>query len=117
VIAIFAGAAAEGRPVTVYGDGPQTRDYIYVDNVVSAFIAAAERDVTGAVNVGTGVETTVLELVEQMGVPAEHAPWRTGEVARSCLSVRRAADLLGWEAAVPLAEGLQRTMSAVRATV
>jgi len=78
VIAIFAGAAAEGRPVTVYGDGPQTRDYIYVDDVVSAFIAAAERDVTGAVNVGTGVETTVLELVEQMGVPAEHAPWRTG---------------------------------------
>jgi UDP-glucose 4-epimerase len=117
VIAIFAGAAAEGRPVTIYGDGSQTRDYIYVDDVVSAFIAAAQCDVTGAVNVGTGVETTVLELVEQMGVPAEHAPPRTGEVARSCLSVRRAADLLGWEAAVPLAEGLQRTMSAVRATV
>jgi UDP-glucose 4-epimerase len=113
VVAIFAGAAAEGRPVTVYGDGTQTRDYIYVSDVVSAALAAASSDATGAVNVGTGVETSVLELVDAIGTRAEHAPARTGEVARSCLDVGRAAALLGWQAAVTLDDGLRRTREAV----
>ncbi len=113
VIAIFAGAAVEGRPVTVYGDGTQTRDYIYVGDVVGAAIAAAASDATGAVNVGTGVETSVLELVDAMGVRAEYAPARAGEVARSCLDVRRAAEVLGWQAAVTLEDGLRRTREAV----
>jgi UDP-glucose 4-epimerase len=115
VIAIFAGAVVEGRPVTVYGDGSQTRDYVYVGDVVSGFLAAAEAAATGAVNIGTGVETSVLELVEAIGVEPRFAPARKGEVARSCLDVSRAAEVLGWRAEVPLAEGLKRTLAAARA--
>ena len=103
-----------GPPVTVFGDGTQTRDYVYVGDVVAGFLAAAGADATGAVNIGTGVETSVLELVRALGVQAEHAPARTGEVARCCLDVSRAADVLGWRPAVPLADGLQRTLAAVR---
>jgi UDP-glucose 4-epimerase len=113
VIAIFAGAAAEGRPVTIFGDGTQTRDYVYVDDVVSGFLAAADSDATGAVNIGTGVETSVLELAQALGVEPRLAPARTGEVARSCLDVTRAAEVLGWSAEVALADGLERTLAAV----
>ena len=115
VIAIFAGAVAEERPVTVFGDGTQTRDYVYVGDVVAGFLAAADADVTGAINIGTGVETSVLELVAALGAEARHAPQRTGEVARSCLDVSRAAERLGWRSRVPLSEGLQQTVAAVRA--
>ena len=114
VIAIFAGAAVEGRTVTIYGDGAQTRDYVYVGDVVAGFLAAAGSDATGAVNIGTGVETAVLDLVTAIGVPAEHKPARTGEVARSCLDVERADDVLDWRAQVPLGEGLERTLAALR---
>jgi UDP-glucose 4-epimerase len=117
VIAIFAGAVAGQRPVTVYGDGSQTRDYVYVGDVVSGFLAAADATATGAVNIGTGVETSVLELVDTLGVEARFAPARKGEVARSCLDVSRAAELLGWRAEVTLADGLERTLAAARATV
>jgi UDP-glucose 4-epimerase len=115
VIAIFAGAAAEGRPVTIFGDGSQTRDYVYVGDVVSGFLAAADSDATGAVNIGTALETPVLELARQLGVEPQFAPARKGEVARSCLDVSRAAELLGWRAEVALADGLQRTLAAARA--
>jgi UDP-glucose 4-epimerase len=117
VIAIFAGAAAEGRSVTIYGDGSQTRDYVYVGDVVSGFLAAAGADATGPVNIGTGVETAVLELAEAVGVEPRFAPARKGEVARSCLDVSRAAEVLGWRAEVPLSEGLERTLAAARAAV
>jgi UDP-glucose 4-epimerase len=106
VIAIFAGAAVEGRTVTVFGDGSQTRDYVYVGDVVAGFLAAADAEATGAVNIGTGVETSLLDLVSAIGVTAEHQPARIGEVARSCLDVERADDVLGWRAEVPLGEGL-----------
>ena len=115
VIAIFAGAKVEGRPVTVYGDGGQTRDYVYVGDVVSGFLAAAESEATGAVNIGTGVETSVRELVDSIGVDARNAPERAGEVARSCLDVSRAAERLGWRAEVTLQDGLRRTLAAIRA--
>jgi UDP-glucose 4-epimerase len=114
VIAIFAGAAAEGRPATIYGDGSQTRDYVYVEDVVAGFLAAAGSDATGAVNIGTGIETSVLELTEALGVEPRFAPARKGEVARSCLDISRAAQVLGWRAEVPLADGLERTLAAVR---
>jgi UDP-glucose 4-epimerase len=113
VIAIFAGASVEGREVTVYGDGSQTRDYVYVGDVVSGFLAAADSTATGPVNVGTGIETSVLELVDAIGVEPRFAPARTGEVARSCLDVSRAAELLDWRAEVTLAEGIERTLAAV----
>jgi UDP-glucose 4-epimerase len=114
VIAIFAGAAVEGRTVTVFGDGTQTRDYVYVGDVVAGFLAAADAAATGAVNIGTGVETSLLDLVAAIGVTAEHQPARTGEVARSCLDVERADDVLGWRAEVPLGEGLERTLASLR---
>jgi UDP-glucose 4-epimerase len=117
VIAIFAGAAAEGRSVTVYGDGTQTRDYVYVGDVVSGFLAAAGSAATGPVNIGTGIETSVLQLVEALGVEPRFEPARKGEVARSCLDVSRAAEVLGWRAQVSLAEGLERTLAAARAAV
>jgi UDP-glucose 4-epimerase len=117
VIAIFAGASVEGRPATIYGDGSQTRDYVYVGDVVSGFLAAADSTATGPVNIGTGTETSVLELVEAIGVEPRFAPARTGEVARSCLDVNRAAELLDWHAEVTLADGLERTLAAVRAAV
>jgi UDP-glucose 4-epimerase len=115
VIAIFAGAVVGRRPVTIFGDGSQTRDYVYVGDVVAGFLAAAGAAATGAVNIGTGIETSVLELVRALGVEPEFAPSRTGEVARSCLDVARAAESLGWQARVPLAEGLERTVASVRA--
>jgi UDP-glucose 4-epimerase len=117
VIAIFAGAAVEGRPVTIFGDGSQTRDYVYVGDVVSGFVAAGGSPAIGPVNIGTGVETSVLELADAVGVESRFAPARKGEVARSCLDVSRAADVLGWRAEVSLAEGLERTLAAARAAV
>ena len=113
VIAIFAGATAGRRPVTVFGDGSQTRDYVYVGDVVAAFLAAVDAEVTGAINIGTGIETSVLELVDALGVEPRFEPARAGEVARSCLDVALAAEQLGWRAQVRLEEGLERTVAAV----
>jgi len=115
VIAIFAGAVVEGRPVTVFGDGTQTRDYVYVGDVAEGFLAAAGTDHSGAINIGTGVETSLLQLVDALDAEPRFARARAGEVSRSCLDVSRAAELLGWEAAVPLEQGLDRTLSAVKA--
>jgi len=123
VIAIFCGCFAEGRTPTIYGDGEQTRDYTYVGDVVAANLRAAELEVTGSINVGTGVETSVLHLAaafhELPGGEAfapEHAPARQGEVLRSCLDASRARDLLGWEPQVPLADGLRLTLATVAAS-
>jgi UDP-glucose 4-epimerase len=113
VVAIFCGAAAEGRPVTVFGDGRQTRDYVYVGDVVAAWLAAAEAGVTGALNISTGTETTLLELVSLLGVDHEIRAGRAGEILRSCLDPRRAGAVLGWKAAVPLADGLRQTLAAM----
>jgi UDP-glucose 4-epimerase len=115
VVAIFCGAAVTRRPVTVYGDGRQTRDYVYVGDVVQAWLAAAESDVQGALNVSTGSETTVLEVAAHLGVESELARGRPGEVRRSCLDPTAAAASLGWRAAMPLGEGVRRTRAALRA--
>lgn len=122
VIAIFCGCLAEDRTPTIYGDGEQTRDYVYVGDVVAANLAAAQRDVTGPVNVGTGIETSVLHLAAAFhqlpggeGFTPEHAPARAGEVLRSCLDASRAHALLGWEPQVPLADGLRLTLETVAA--
>jgi UDP-glucose 4-epimerase len=86
---------------------------------VQANLCAADCKQTGAVNIGSGVETSVLQLVAELETlgrsplaPA-HAPAREGEVVRSCLDASRARALLGWEASVPLAEGLRRTLAHV----
>jgi UDP-glucose 4-epimerase len=121
VIAIFCGKLLHGGRPRVFGDGRQTRDYVYVGDVVAANLAAAESDVEGAFNVGTGVETSVLELVallrEQGGgsqFEPEFAPERPGEVHRSCIDPARAADVLGWRPATELAEGLRLTLASLR---
>jgi UDP-glucose 4-epimerase len=102
VVAIFAGLLLDGRPCTVFGDGEQTRDFVYVDDVVDAFARAASRGDGLLVNIGTGTETSVNTLYATMadlaGVrgAADHAPPRAGELARSALDPGRAAVQLGW---------------------
>jgi UDP-glucose 4-epimerase len=119
VIAIFCGRALAGENPTVFGDGLQTRDYIYVGDVVDANLAAAERDVTGAINIGTGVQTNVLELADALRPMAngafepEHAPARLGEVNHIALDASRARAELGWESRVGLDEGLRRTFESL----
>ncbi|MEA2125654.1 MAG: UDP-glucose 4-epimerase [Solirubrobacteraceae bacterium] len=115
VCAIFCGAAVAEQPVTVFGTGEQTRDFVFVADVVAACLAAAQEAAFGPYNVGTGVETSVLTLAERLGVAVEHADARPGEVERSCLDPARAAHELGWSAAVELADGLDRTLAWARA--
>ncbi len=120
VIAIFCGLLRAGGRPTIYGDGTQTRDYIYVDDVVRAALAAAESTVTGPLNIGTGRETNVLELAEALGrlggsesFEPELAPPRTGEVQAIALDASRAERELGWSAATSLDEGLRLTLDSL----
>ena len=119
MIAIFCGRLREGARPIVYGDGRQTRDYIYVGDVVEAALAAADSDSGGAVNIGTGRETDVLELARMLGDLAEiefepelAAP-RPGEVQRIALDASRAESALDWRAAIGLEEGLRLTLDSV----
>jgi UDP-glucose 4-epimerase len=111
VVAILSAAACEGRTATIYGDGEQTRDYLYVRDAVGAFLAAAHSHAQGVLNISTGIETTVLDLARTLSVQTVFADARAGEVTRSCLDPRRAASSLGWTAAVSLAEGLRETVA------
>ena len=120
VIAIFCGRLRAGERPTVYGDGKQTRDYIYVGDVVAALLAAAGSEATGPINVGTGIETDVLELAARLGelggaadFEPELAPARTGEVQRVSIDPARAERELGWRAQTGLEEGLRLTLAAV----
>ena len=120
VVAIFCGKLLDGGRPTVFGDGLQTRDYVYVDDIVSANLAAAGSTVSGAFNVGTGVETTVLELVDvlrgmtESSFEPEHAPERPGEVRRIALDASKARVELGWEARIDVAGGLERTFASLQ---
>jgi UDP-glucose 4-epimerase len=123
VIAIFCGKLMDGGRPTIYGDGRQTRDYIYVGDVVRGQLAAADnRTHNGAFNIGTGQETSVLDLLEilqQQGGRDDFEPQfaeaRLGEIERSCLDVTRARTELGWQAETGLAEGMSATLEATRA--
>ncbi len=125
VAAIFCGRAITGRNAVIYGDGEQTRDYIYVGDIVEANLLVAEHPgASGEYNVGTEVESTVNELVAALRrhlEPAEaeafdpaHEPARLGEIQRSCLDATRAREELGFTAATSLAEGMGRTLAAAR---
>ncbi len=115
VVPRFIAAIADERPVPVYGDGEQRRDFTYVANVVEANLLAAEAEnVSGAViNVATGRGVSVNELADAIGatlglsVEREYAPERAGDVRDSWADVTRARELLGYEARVPLEEGLR----------
>jgi UDP-glucose 4-epimerase len=120
VIAIFCGLLRSGGRPTIYGDGTQTRDYIYVGDVVAAALAAAESETTGPVNIGTGRETSVLELAGALGrlsgaasFEPEFAPPRAGEVQRITLDASRAERELGWRPLTSLEEGLATTLESI----
>ncbi|HLX37816.1 MAG TPA: NAD-dependent epimerase/dehydratase family protein [Candidatus Binataceae bacterium] len=117
VVAIFCGRMLEGKPCTIFGDGKQTRDYVFVGDVVRANVAAAGSNVSGAINIGTGIETNVNDLYHTLGTVAdvtrapEYGAARPGEQSRSVISPARAAQLLNWRPQVELAHGLDQTFS------
>jgi UDP-glucose 4-epimerase len=120
VIAIFAGKLLAGERPTIYGDGEQTRDFVFVDDVVDAFARAADKAGGLIVNIGSGVETSVQRLFDLMArataflEPARYAPERTGELRRSALDPGRAAIHLGWKPFTTLEEGITRTIDYFR---
>ena len=115
VVAIFMGLLHDGGTPTIFGDGSQTRDYVYVDDVVAAMLLAMDHDGGGIYNVGSGIETSVLDLYEAIqaasGIRCEPvlAPARLGELQRSVLDPALAGRELGWQAQRPLAGGLADT--------
>ena len=114
VVAIFLNRLIDGETPTIFGDGKQTRDYIFVGDVVRATLAAQEVD-GGVYNVGTGRETSVVELLDLCvrvagkDVEPAFAPARPGELQRSVLDPGRAVDELGWRPERSLEEGLRET--------
>jgi UDP-glucose 4-epimerase len=122
VVAIYSGALLDGRTPTVFGDGKQTRDYIYVGDVVDGFLAAGVSRAGGTFNISTGTETDVLDLGAAVAAACgrefepEFAPPRLGEVARTVADPGRAGRELGWAPATTLAEGLVSTVEWARST-
>jgi UDP-glucose 4-epimerase len=120
VVAIFCGALLEGRTPKVFGDGDQTRDYVYVADIVDAMLAAGDSSVVGTFNIGTGVETSVLELGGMIAdacdrpFEPEMAPPRPGEVQRIAIASSLATDELGWTAGTALPDGLVQTAASFR---
>jgi UDP-glucose 4-epimerase len=117
VVAIFCGRVLDAKPVTIYGDGKQTRDYVYVGDVVKANLAALGAKASGiAINIGTGVETDVNQLhaalasAAGVSTPPEYAAARPGEQLRSVISPARAARELGWRPTMELRAGLAETL-------
>jgi UDP-glucose 4-epimerase len=113
VVTIFCSRVLAGEQPVIYGDGSQTRDYVYVGDAVQAFLAAADRGRPGTWNVGTGAEVSVLELARLIGEAAgrdiepSFAPRRPGELQRSALAVQRAGIDLGWHARKGLPDGIR----------
>jgi UDP-glucose 4-epimerase len=120
VVAIFAQALLEGRDCTIFGDGLQTRDYVFVDDVVSANMDCLEKDFCGPLNIGTGRETNVVDLFAAIkkhaggSGKAVHAEAREGEARRNCLDASRANHELGWLPATSLDQGLAATVDFFR---
>lgn len=120
VVAIFSERLLRGQTAIIYGDGEQTRDYVYVADVVRANLLALERGDGTALNIGTGIETSVNTLFRALRSLAGseqkeiHAPAKPGEQRRSCLENRMASYELGWYPETSLDEGLARTLSYFR---
>src|SRR5579859_6624128 len=121
VITIFCASALAGEEPTIYGDGTQTRDYVYVGDAVQAFLAAGDNGRPGTWNIGAGVEISVLDLVAIIagvagkGMRPGFEAARTGELQRSAVAADRAASELGWRAATPLTEGVRRVYRWIQA--
>ncbi len=120
VVAIFADRLVRDEPVTIFGDGEQTRDFVYVDDVVDAFVRAATKGGGLVCNIGTGRETSVNDLYREMAAQAgtepriEHQPLRPGELVRSSLDPGRAAIQLGWSSWTNLGAGTAAVIEFVR---
>jgi UDP-glucose 4-epimerase len=123
VVAIFLSMLLSGKTPIINGDGRQTRDYVYVADVVAANVAALESSFVGQINIGTGAETDVVTIYEHLreavgsATKAQHGSAKTGEQRRSCLDAGRAAEILGWRPQMALRDGLQRTAAYYRDTV
>jgi UDP-glucose 4-epimerase len=117
VVAIFLRRLRDGEPLLIHGDGLQTRDYVHVQDVARANVLALESDARGALNIGTGVETSVLALAQRLapGMEFAHAPERRGEQRRSCTDPAEALRTLGWRPEIALASGLAATAAAFAA--
>jgi UDP-glucose 4-epimerase len=117
VVAIFAEHLLRGQPCTIYGSGRQTRDFVYALDVARANLLAAEREVEGPINIGTGVETDITELhgllAQAAGVreKASYAAAKPGEQMRSCLDISLAQTALGWVPSLSLSQGLAHTLA------
>ncbi|MFH0882811.1 MAG: NAD-dependent epimerase/dehydratase family protein [bacterium] len=115
VIAIFAKKLIEGVPPRIHGDGLQTRDYVYVRDVAQAFSAALKKDYQGFVNIGTSIETSVVQIAEALGealgssLKSVHGPVAQGEVRRSCLDNTLAHKVLNWQPTVSIQQGIRAT--------
>jgi UDP-glucose 4-epimerase len=120
VVAVFASTMLAGRAPTIHGDGNQTRDYVFVDDVVHAFALSAERGDGRLVNVGTGLETSVnglyrmlAEITRFTGAPT-HGPARPGDLRRNALDISIADDVLDWRPWTHLQDGLGETVAYLR---
>jgi UDP-glucose 4-epimerase len=122
VVAIFSRRLLAGRPCTIYGDGTQTRDFVYVDDVVAAFLATRTKGSGELVNVGSGAELSVNELyaslaeLTEAGLEPNYAAARSGELQRIVVDPSKAGEVLGWVPATPLEEGLKHTVAYFRAS-
>ncbi len=120
-VAIFAGQLIKGETPTVFGDGSQTRDFVYVADVIDAMLTASRTDVEGAINIGSGVEVPLLELIETIGGldenPQSFEPGfdtaRKGDVQRNAIDPSRAAADLGWSVTTSLEDGLRKTVDSI----
>lgn len=115
VVAIFTQRVLAGEKSTINGDGKQTRDYVFVGDIVRANLLLAESSWSGSINLGTGIETDVNQLYRAIceacdtDLPAEHGPAKPGEQTRSAISPQRAKEVLGWQPETPLSVGLRQT--------
>ncbi len=116
VVAIFAGKLLNGEPCTVYGTGMQTRDFVYVEDVASAFVASIENGDGKLLNIGTGTETSIQHLYKEMALAlgidskAEEGEERPGEIERSSLNPLLAEKILGWKPETSLKGGIHSTL-------
>ncbi|MEX0706056.1 MAG: NAD-dependent epimerase/dehydratase family protein, partial [Nitriliruptoraceae bacterium] len=117
VVATFAGRMLAGQPCTIYGDGEQTRDFVYVDDVVHALVLAAGRGDGERFMIGTGERVSINQLFRALAAAVDYphaavsAPGRAGEIRHSALDARRAGSVLGWKPWTPLEEGLAATLA------
>jgi UDP-glucose 4-epimerase len=123
VVAIFLSALLAGKTPVINGDGRQTRDYVYVGDVVAANVAALQSSFIGSINIGTGVETDVVTIFQHLReavgslIEAQHGPPKAGEQRRSCVDAGGAAQILGWRPQMTLKDGLRHTVDYCRKSV